>query len=274
MSAANTPLASTPLSPVARLIFGFVALNALLGAAALLLFPSQTDTLFFWTITPPINAALLGALYAGGAVVVGWVTVRGVWESARFLIPVLVTAGAFISLTTLMHTDRFVPGIKLIYWLIVYIGAPLLAMGIYIHQERLGANWDIAQPLHPLTRTLALIVGGIILIAGLVIFAFPATFAPSWAWPMSPLMLRIFAAWFSAFGAGLLWFRVDPDWTRLRPLAILMIVASVLDLAMIFLHRQHLTATPLIVAIYCAHLVLFGGIGLLMFWLQRPARAL
>lgn len=265
--------ANTPLSPAARIVFGFVALNALLGAMVLLFFPSQTETLFFWTITPPINATLLGALYLGGAVVVGWVTLRGVWESARFLIPVLVTAGAFISLTTLMHMERFAPGIKLIYWLIVYIGAPLLALGIYLHQERHGANWNIAQPLHPLTRTIAFILGGIILIAGLVIFAFPDSIAPSWAWPMSPLMLRIFAAWFSAFGAGLLWFRVDQDWTRLRPIAVLMIAASALDLAMIFLHREHLTASTLIVAIYCAHLVLFGGVGLLMFWLQRPASA-
>lgn len=268
MPVTNTSLASTPLSPVARLIFGFVALNALLGAIVLLFFPSQTETLFFWTITPSINAALLGALYLGGAVVVGWVTVRGVWEPARFLIPVLVTAGFFISLTTLIHLDRFAPGLKLIYWLLVYVGAPLLALGIYLHQERRGANWAVIQPLHPLTRTLAPLVGGIIVIAGLVIFAFPDSIAPSWAWPMSPLMLRIFAAWFSAFGAGLLWFRVDTDWTRLRPLAALMISASALDLAMIFLHRQHLTASPLIVAIYCAHLVAFGGIGLLMFWLQ------
>lgn len=220
---------------------------------------------------PSINAALLGALYLGGACVVGWVTYRGSWEAARFLAPILVTAGALISLTTLIHADRFAPGLKLIYWLIVYIGAPLLALGVYTYHERQGADWTVTTPVLPLTRTIALITGGVVLLAGLALFLLPEQIAPYWAWPMTPLMLRIFAAWFSAFGVGLLWFRVDQEWTRLRSLATLMIAASALDLVMIFLHREHLTGDALTVAIYCAHLAAFGLIGLTMHLIQRRA---
>jgi hypothetical protein len=53
---------------LSALIFWFVGLNALAGAGALMLFPGQTDSLFFWTITPPLNAALFGALYLVGGV--------------------------------------------------------------------------------------------------------------------------------------------------------------------------------------------------------------
>ena len=88
-----------------------------------MLFPSRTETLFFWEIAPPINAALFGALYLSGAFVVSLVTARGRWEPGRFLVPVLVTAAALISGVTLLHLDRFTPGVRLAYWLLVYVGA-------------------------------------------------------------------------------------------------------------------------------------------------------
>ena len=53
-----------PLSPAARVILWFVAVDALIGAVSLLPFPARTETLFFWGIIPPINAALFGAPYA------------------------------------------------------------------------------------------------------------------------------------------------------------------------------------------------------------------
>lgn len=263
--------ANTPLSPITRFVFGFVAFNALLGALVLIFLPDSTDTLFFWTIAPPINAGLFGALYLGGAFVVGWVTYLGEWEPARFLIPVLVSAGFLISLTTLIHIDIFDSGFKLAYWLVIYIGAPLLAVGLYVYYERRGANWTVNQPIIPLTRNIALVTGGLVLIAGAGLFVFAPDAAPHWAWRISPLMLRVFASWFSAFGIGLLWFRVEHDWSRLHYIATLMVAASGLDLLMIFLHRDDLTGDTVTIAIYCLHLAVFGLVGLGMHWLQSRA---
>ena len=263
---------NTPLAPITRFIFGFVAFNALLGAIVLIFLPDSTDTLFFWTIAPPINAGLFGALFLGGAMVVGWVTYRGEWEPARFLIPVLVSAGILISLTTLIHLEIFDSGIKLAYWLVIYVGAPLLALGLYVYYERRGANWTVTEPIIPMTRTIALVTGSIVLIAGAGLFIAAPDAAPHWAWRISPLMLRIFASWFSAFGIGLLWFRVERDWSRLRNVATLMVAASGLDLVMIFLHRDDLTADTPTILIYCLHLAVFGLVGLGMHWLQYQAR--
>jgi hypothetical protein len=90
---------------------------------------------------------------------------------------------------------------------------------------------------------------------------------------MTPLMLRIFAAWFGAFGAGLLWFLVEREWSRLRLVANLMIASAGLDLLMIFIHRADLTSRGFDLWLYCLHLALLGGVGLLMHALQRrPAR--
>ena len=263
--------ADTPMSPLMRVVFWFVAANALAGALSLILFPQQTATLFFWEITPALNAALFGALYLGGAAAVALVTYQGRWEGARFLIPVLVAAGALIALTTFLHLDRFTPGLKLWYWLVIYIGAPLLAGLFYFQHERAGANWSAQEPITPATRRVAVVVGLVLIGAGIFTLTQPRVVVEAWPWPTSALMVRIFASWFSAFGVGLLWVLVERDWAHLRNMANLMIAAAVLDLAMLAIHRGDLTGDSLRVGLFCAHLAAFGLIGGLMHWLQWKA---
>ncbi len=92
---AKNDIQHTPLSRWARLIYLFVAVNALAGAVILMFLPGQTGALFFWPVNPAINAGLFGALYLGGAAVVFWAAARNLWEPSRFLVPILVTAGHY-----------------------------------------------------------------------------------------------------------------------------------------------------------------------------------
>lgn len=264
---------SSPLALFARLIFGFVALNALSGAASLLFFPEQTDLLFFWTITPAINAHLFGALYLAGALVVGGLALRGEWEMIRFLTPVLVCAGLLIALVTFVHIDRFAPDWRLWYWLLVYIGAPLLAIIIYVHHTYRGSSWAVEVPVMLATHWLAVASGWVILIVSLGILLWPAPFVAAWPWPITALMLRVFAAWLAAFGVGLLWFLVEHDWRRMRPLAHLMIMTSMLHLSIVALHHDQLLTTGPRLWLYCGHLVGLGLLGVLMQSLQERPRA-
>lgn len=257
-----------PLSTVAKFVFWFVAVNALIGAISLTLFPTRTETLFFWKIAPPISAALFGALYLGGAATVGYITWRGYWEPARYLVPILVTAGILLTFTTFLHLDKFTPGLKLYYWLAVYMGAPVLAILFYWHYEQ-GATWEVERPILPATRTVAVITGGLLLFFGAVTLARPDMIVTIWPWDISPLMVRVFGSWFSAFGVGLLWFLREHDWNRLSQIPNLMIAAAGLDLLMVFIHRGDLTGSPLSIGLFCAHLAAFGGIGIFMHWSQR-----
>ncbi len=260
-----------PMSTLMKVVFWFVAANALVGACSLIFFPADTARLFFWEIKPPINAALFGALYLGGAAVVALVAYRAQWEQARFLVPILVSAGALISITTLLHLDRFSPGPRLVYWLVIYVGAPLLALLFYLQHERSGANWTVTRPVTWATRTLAVTVGAVLVVLGILALIWPESVVAQWPWPITSLMVRIFASWFSAFGVGLLWFWVERDWERLRHVADLMIVAAGLDLLMVFVHRHNLTSVGSSLWLYCFHLALFGLVGLLMYRLQRKA---
>jgi hypothetical protein len=260
---------TTELSWWAQLIFWFVAINAFAGAFILILLPTRTDSLFFWPIDPPINAALFGALYLGGAVVVALAAWRNAWEPARFLVPILVTAGILISGVTLLHLDRFAAGVRLAYWLLVYVGAPLLALLIYVVQERRRVSgWQPTVPLNPLTRSIAIVTGAILMAASLLIIIWPQLVVANWPWPTGVLMVRIFAAWFGAFGAGLLWFWVEQDWRNLVQIPNLMIAASGLDLLMVFFYRQQIPELSFNFWVYCGHLLLFGLLGLLMHGLQ------
>jgi hypothetical protein len=255
----------------AKVVFWFVAVNALAGAVSLILLPAHTATLFFWEVKPPINAALFGALYLGGGIIVGFLTYRGEWEPTRFLTPVLVSAGILISVTTFLHLDKFTPGFRLFYWLVVYIGAPLLAMVIYAQQERQEANWAVTEPVTAVVRGLALTIGALLLFVGVMIIIWPDFVVSQWPWPTSPLMVRIFASWFSAFGVGLLWFWVEGEWQRLHHIANLMIAAALFDLAMVFIYRNELNMAGLNLWIYCFHLAAFGALGVFMHWHQRRA---
>ncbi len=263
----NTITTNTKLLWWARLIYGFVALNAFIGAMILIFLPTQTDKLFFWTVRPPINAGLFGALYLGGATAVAIAVYRNQWEPIRYLVPILVAAGILISWVTLLHLDKFTSEIRLIYWLLIYIGAPLLAVLIYVFQERRGANWTVIVPVRPFTRNLALITGTIVVGAAVLIILWPETAVVNWPWQTSPLMVRIFAAWFGAFGAGLLWFKVERDWRRLSQIPTLMIAAAGLDLLMVFVYRQTVLI-DLNFWLYCGHLILFALVGGLLYWSQ------
>lgn len=266
-------LMDKPLTPIAKIVLWVVAVNALAGAGSLMVFPRSTDTLFFWEIKPPLSAALFGALYLCGAIIVGWLAFRGYWEPARFLVPVLVSAGIFISITTLLHLDRFTSGLKLIYWLIVYVGAPVIALGLYLWHERPSANWAVAVPVNTVTRLIAITLGAGVLVLGAVLYVFPSLVSGYWPWAISPLMIRIFISWFGAFGVGLLWFIFERDWRRLHPIATLMIASAVIDLLMIVVHRADLITTGPNLWVYCSHLIILGLAGLAMHGLQwRAAR--
>lgn len=251
----------------ARLIYGFVAFNAFVGAMILIFLPAQTDTLFFWPVNPPINAGLFGALYLGGATAVSIGTYRNQWEPIRYLVPILVAAGILISWVTLLHLGKFASGIRLAYWLVIYIGAPLLAILIYVFQEKGGANWTIAQPVRPLTGQIALITGTIVILLAVLIILCPQTAVVNWPWRTSPLMVRIFAAWFGAFGVGLLWFKIERDWQRLYQIPNLMIAAAGLDLLMVVIYRHELVG-GFSLWLYCGHLILFALVGGLLHWSQ------
>jgi hypothetical protein len=267
----DTPAtAYKPISLPMKIVLWFVIVNAVLGAISLIFSPENTGSTFFWTITPPINAAMLGVLYASAAILLLQVVLQGRWESARFLVVTIPVFTGILLLTTLLHADRFIQDMRFYYWLLVYALLPIAAIYFYIQHERGGAVWQVVRkPLNPFVKQIAIFFGIMGLIFTLVGYFFPNLIIMIWAWTISPLMVRVFLSWVGALTVGLLWFSRENDWTRVQGSANLMIISSVLMLIIMLFHMAELNPNPVSVGAFVFGLLILMGFGLYLHWKHR-----
>lgn len=262
--------AHKPMSFLMRLVLSLVVVNAYAAAASLIIFPNDTRSTFFWAIEPPINARLFGVLYLAAGSLVLHAVIRGRWEPARFVTAMVPAFTGLMLLTTLVHSHAFDPGAKFLYWLAVYVFAPLAALVFYRSHERVGAEWRIvSEPVAPLTRTVAVTAGALAALFTGITWIAPDAISAAWPWSISPLMVRVFASWLSAFAVGLLWFGVDSDWRRVRPVAVLMVASAALMLMMLVLHREALDPRAASAWAFGWSVITIGLVGVFMLWRQR-----
>jgi hypothetical protein len=258
------------LSKFVKFVFWFVVINSTGGALTLILFPTKTETNFFWNITPPINAMLVGTMYLVAGVAVAYAAIRGTWEAARFIAVMGFSLSVVLLAATLIHIDRFVPGMKLTYWLFVYFIFPVLVALLYWRYEKSGTSWEVTrQAIKPITRLAAITTGAGMLIFAMVGFLFPGLIVPIWPWKLSELMVRVFLSWLTALAVSNLWFWVEKEWTRLQAVAYMLIATPVVIAVMMIINRSDLTGSPLSLWGFIAALSLIGMIGVFMLWQQR-----
>lgn len=251
-----------PMSLPMRLVLAFVAANAFAGAASLMLFPAATDTGFFWALTPPVSAALFGALYLAAGGLVARAAFKGVWETARYLAPMIVVFSALMLAATLLHLDRFDPGVRLGYWLAVYVTALVAGVYFYLRHERGGAVWAVrGQRTPPAVRSVTRVVGLVAAAFVVVGFALPGFVMALWPWTLTPLTARAFLAWVGAFATGLVWVTYDSDRERTRPVGVMLIVTAALLAGMLALHRGDLAPGPLGFGLFALGLLGMGLLG-------------
>lgn len=253
-----------------KFLLGLAIFQAGGVVVSLLLFPTQTELFFFWKISPPINALLLGMLYTSTVIFVGQALWRGRWETARYLVAMLSYSSIMLTIVTLVHLDKFIPGIKLIAWLASYILVPAALIWFFWQNQKAGGTWDVVgTPVRPVTRLVALTLGGLMLLLSLAALLFPDLFTGAAPWQMSPLIVRAFASIWGAFSMGPLWFAIEKDWERLHPTAGMLMLMPVFWLLVIALHPQDPSASassalPLLSFLV---IILLGGLSLRL--LQR-----
>jgi hypothetical protein len=258
------------LSKVLKAVFWFVVINSVGGALSLILSPTKTETYFFWNITPPINAMLMGTLYLVTSVAVAYVALIGTWEATRVIAVMGFVIGILLVIVTLLHVDRFVPGGKLYYWLLVYMIVPILIAFLYWRFESAGASWQVIhKAIGSFTRLAALVTGVALLIVAVVGLFFPNLITGVWPWQISELMLRVFMSWLFTLGVGNLWFGVEKEWMRVRVVSYMLIATPLLVAAVMLINRADLTGNPVTLWIFSVLLALIGLTGVFMLWQQR-----
>ena len=244
MSNLNSPNPTGDFQPLARQLISVILVLAIANGGFLYLLPSLAKDYYAWAIQPPINAAFMGAGYAAGIVATGlgfFVTRH--WRSVRPLMTAFFGLGLTLLLATLLHWGRFKWGYPLTWiWTLVYLLIPISAVVIWRWHER---NQAVLPPDPRLehVRLSSLVLGALLGVFALTLFAVPQIFLEVWPWQMTPLLARVFSGWYLLVALFFLTVGFGLRQAREIPIAYLTTVAwSVLSLLLLVLYPESLRA--------------------------------
>jgi len=262
-SPALTREGSDKLAPFARWLAVLLVPFLLVASVLLYVFPTRTDTLFAWTITPPITAMFLACAYIGGI----WFFVRVARETRwhrvhRGFVAVLVFA-TLLGLATVLHWDRFHHGTFIFaVWATLYATTPFLT-AVVLGMHRFVDDGQPEQQDYLLpgsVRAVLVTVGLAALAAGLALVIFPVQLGPLWAWELTPLTARVVGAVLTLPGMVNLFLIRDARWSAFREVFQAQIVSLVFILLALLLGRDDLTgpsAVPVVVGL-CVSFVAYA----------------
>jgi hypothetical protein len=179
---------------------------ALANGAFLYLAPSRALTDYAWAIKPPVSAAFIGAGFLAGTLATGLVLGAAKrWRSLYTLPPALWVLATSLLVATIVHHGKFrfdYPPTWL--WVVVYAGVPLAVPILVYRQRRAAEPRPAADPALRTTKILSAAIGAILLIGAVALYAAPVSVGQRWPWLLTPLLGRVFAAWYALFGTMLL----------------------------------------------------------------------
>jgi len=221
-----------PMTPQVRA--GLVAIASVIFwlGLSLFVFPGETETLFAWTIEPPLTAASLGASYWASTTLAAACARERDWVRARaFAAPYLI-AGVVLLWVTIVHIDRFhMDAVTGWAWLVLYAIFPPAVVVLLLRQVRVPGEdppRDAPMP-RPLVAALALL-GGALAVLGAALVVAPVDAAALWPWPLTPLTGRAIGTFVLAQGVLALVVCRERDWGRVRPAMLQQLVVGVLQL--------------------------------------------
>jgi hypothetical protein len=180
-----------------RAVAGFLVLILVDAAQLLAFYPDRTETLWAWTIQPPVTAMVLGSVYAAGAYFFARVLFGAPWERVAVGFPPIILFVWMAAIATLLHLDRFHhESLPFAAWVALYVVTPIGVPLLYLRNRRP----ILGPPLARSTRVALGAVGAVIVAAGLAIFAVPDLAIDNWPYSLTPLTARITAAVFVVYG--------------------------------------------------------------------------
>jgi hypothetical protein len=238
----DAPPGSRPLHSGMRTLLGAFAVLTALATGALFVLAESTEETFAWTIDPPLTAAIIGAGYAAGFVLVLLCLRDPLWAHSRVPVLTIFVFVVFTLAATLLHINRMhfdddFGGLDALakgaawFWLAVYIVVPVAMAVLIVVQER--AAGEDPPPRHPVPvvlRVALAVESAVLLVVGALIYVRPASAESVWPWAMTPFTARVVAAWLLAFGLATALAAVAGDLRRLRTAAIAYTVFGVLVL--------------------------------------------
>lgn len=269
-SGSKTPLRARPAFALGMIV---VLILSISNAGFLYLLPDRADTDYAWSIALPVSAAFLGAGYVAGLVVtvLGLLVARS-WRSIRLVYPGVISLAVVLCLATLIHRDVFDWDYALTWaWTVVYVLIPPGFGGFWWYHERRQPRDLPADGRLAVFRPFALILGTGMAVLAILMFIFPDTFVDRWAWPISPLLSRVFAAWYALFGVILLDIGLRAKQVRELVIPSAAVLASALLLLILPLRYPDDMETGRVGfwSLMLLHLVLAAGMAWMLIWSLR-----
>src|SRR5579859_737942 len=211
---------------------------ALVVGPLLYVLPDNTDTLFAWTIQPPLTAAFLGGTYCTALAIEILAARQRIWALARVFFPGMLTFTLTMLIATLLHLNKFhfeAPGgiarFTAWAWLIIYILAPPVMAGLlYMQLRRPGGDPPRRSPLPPWFRGVLAVQAVIMVGLGAALFLAPDVTKGIWPWMLTPLTARAVGAWMLGLGAAVVQSYRENDWERIQLAMVGDVVLGVLEL--------------------------------------------
>jgi len=221
-------------------------LLAVVVGPLLFVLPDRTDTLFAWTIKPPITAAFLGATYCTALAIDMLAARERIWARTRVVYPSLLLFVVLTLVATLLHLDKFhfnSPGMiarsTAWAWLATYILVPVATLVLLVSQMRsAGADspeslpgWGTALPSW--FRGVLAVQALAMLVVGVALFVAPGVVAPAWPWSLTPLTAQAIGAWLMGFGMAAAHAVLENAWERTYIVYAASVVFGILELAVL-----------------------------------------
>jgi hypothetical protein len=194
----TVPAAPSGTDVLTRAVAGFLVLILADAAQLLAFYPDRTDTLWAWTIAPPLTAMLLGSAYVGGGYFFARVLFGAPWERVAAGFPPVILFVWMAAVATALHLDRFHDeSLPFAAWAALYLITPIGVPLLYLRNRRPL----IGEPLPGGVRIALGVVGAAVVAAALVLFVVPQVGIDNWPYTLTPLTTRITAAVLALYGA-------------------------------------------------------------------------
>lgn len=205
-----TPGSVRKTTPAMRKLLVAASVLVLIIGAPLFILPTETETLFSWSVNPPLTAAFLGAAYWAAFVLEYLCSRESEWARARVAVPAVLLFTTLTLIVTLVHIDKFhfdadpgsITWVITWVWLIVYAVVPLIMATILVVQMRTpGAEPVRVSPMPSWMHIVLISQTAVMLLLGVSLLVAPTSVAPSvWPWGLSALTGRAIGAWLLGLG--------------------------------------------------------------------------
>jgi hypothetical protein len=221
------------VAPVVRLGLAVLAVALIVVGLPVVVAPGSTGRFFAWTMDVPLTAAFLGACYWTAALFTFLAARERVWARTRAVMPGILVAGTLILVATLIHLDKFVmETVRGWVWVILYAGlAPGVLLLLALQRRQPGTDPPVLCPIERGAAVAVALGAAALMLTGAALYAFPATAAGWWPWPLTDLTARMVGAWLAAIGVTLGTMRREGDWTRVPAATIYLAAVAAAHLA-------------------------------------------